>query len=202
MPRRLIFVRHAESELSARGLVNGDPSMDSPLTPQGRLQAEELHRGLVQDPADLCVVSEFPRVQETAVIALAGLDIPWEIDPGLNDPPLGVFESKPEDEYVAWLENHDWSRGPEGGGESQLGSVRRFLDSFERLLARTVASVLVIGHAFPTGVARALAEEAPPMVRPHYDCVFDYVSPVELHPAALAEGIKRARRELLDIERS
>jgi 2,3-bisphosphoglycerate-dependent phosphoglycerate mutase len=202
MPKRLIFVRHAESELSARGLVNGDPAMDCPLTLKGRLQAEELHRGLVRDPVDLCVVSEFPRAQETAVIALTGLNIPWEIDPGLNDPPLGVFESKPEDEYVGWLATHDWSRGPEGGGESQLGSVRRFLDSFERLLARAEASVLVIGHAFPTGVARTLAQEAAPMVRPHYDCAFDYVSPVEIDPAALAEGIKQARRELLDIERS
>jgi broad specificity phosphatase PhoE len=201
MPTRLIFVRHAESELSVRGVVNGDPSVDCPLTEMGRRQAGELRDALGRSPVDLCVTSEFMRARETAEIALAGLGIPQRIEPGLNDPPLGIFESKPEDQYVGWLAAHDWSVGPDGGGESQLDSVRRFLAAFERLLARSEDSVLVVGHAFPTGVARALAYEPPPAVRPHYDCHFDYVRPVEIDPGALAEGITRARQELLEIER-
>lgn len=202
MATRLIFVRHAESELSARGLVNGDPSLDRPLTQKGRRQAEEFRDVLVRDPVDLCVTSEFPRTRETAEIALAGLDIPQEAEAGLNDPPLGEFESRPEDEYVGWLATHDWSVGPDGGGESQLDSVRRYVDAFERLIVRPEDSVLVIGHALPTGVARTLAYESPPAVRPHYDCDFDYVRPVEIDPGALADGVARARRELFKIQRS
>jgi broad specificity phosphatase PhoE len=202
MPTRLTFVRHAESELGVLGLVNGDPSIDCPLTHKGRRQAEELRVALVHEPVDLCVTSEFPRTLETADIALAGIRIPRRIEPGLNDPPLGVFESRPEGEYVAWLAAHDWSVGPDGGGESQLGSVRRYLDAFDRLLATPEDRVLVIGHAFPTGVARTLAVEPGPAVRPHYDCDFDYVDPIEIDPAALAKGVTRARQELLEIERS
>jgi broad specificity phosphatase PhoE len=200
MPKHLIFVRHAESDLSVRGLVNGDPSVDCPLTEKGRRQAEELRAALVREPVELCVTSEFPRTLETAEIALAALDIPQRIEPRLNDPPLGVFESKPEDEYVAWLAAHDWSLAPDGGGESQLDSVRRYLRAFERLLAQPEKRVLVIGHAFPTGVARTLAYEPPPAVRPHYDCDFDYVHPIEIDSVALADGITRARQELLEIE--
>ena len=202
MPKRLTFVRHAESKLGVLGLVNGDPSVDCPLTDKGRRQAEELRAALVGVPVDLCVTSEFPRTLETADIALARLGIPRRIDPGLNDPPLGVFESRPEGEYVAWLASHEWSVGPDGGGESQLGSVRRYLDAFDRLLTVPEASVLVIGHAFPTGVARTLAFEPGPAVRPHYDCDFDYVDPIDIDPAALGRGVRRARRELLEIERA
>lgn len=202
MTTRLIFVRHAESKLSARGLVNGDRSLDRRLTQKGRRQAEELRDALVRDPVDLCVMTEFPRTRETAEIALAGLGIPQEVEAGLNDPPLGEFESRPEDEYVDWLVAHDWSVGPVGGGESQLDSVRRYVDAFERLIARPEDSVLVIAHAFPTGVARTLAYESPPAVRPHYDCDFDYVRPVEIDPGALTDGVTRARREFVEIQRS
>ena len=201
MPTRLIFVRHAESLLGARGLVNGDPSVVSPLTEKGRRQAVRLRDALVSDPVDVCITSAFPRTQETAVIALAGLGVPRVTEPGLNDPPLGVFESKPGDEYVDWLAAHDWSVAPDGGGESQLASVRRYLDAFERLLGRREETVLVIGHAFPMGVAYTLANEPPPAVRAHYECDFDYVAPIEIDPHELAPGVRRAWQELLTIDR-
>jgi 2,3-bisphosphoglycerate-dependent phosphoglycerate mutase len=202
MPKRLIFVRHAESELGARGLVNGDPSVDCPLTERGRDQAAKLREAVARDPVDVCITTEFPRTRETAEVALAGLGIPQHIEPGLNDPPLGIFESERGDEYVAWLAAHDWSLPPDGGGESQLASLRRYLDAFERLLDRSETNVLVIGHAFPIGVARTLAYEPPPAVRPHYDCDVDYVSQIEISPSALASGVTRARQELVTIDRS
>ena len=201
MPARLTFVRHAESALGARGLVNGDPSVDCPITERGRRQAAELRAALVEDRVEVCVATSFPRTQETARIALEDLGIPLEIEPGLDDPRLGVFESRPADEYLAWLGGHDWSCAPDGGGESQLTCVRRYVDAFERLLARSVNGVLVIAHAFPMGVARTLATQPPPAVRPHYDCDFDYLARIPIHPIALRGGITRARRELARIDR-
>ena len=202
MPARAIFVRHAESELGARGLVNGDPTMDCPLTERGRRQTGELRAALVEDGVGVCITTSFPRTQETARIALEGLDVPLEIDAGLDDPRLGVFESRPADEYLDWLRAHDWLSSPEGGGESQLACVRRYLAAFERLLARREGSVLVIAHAFPMGVAWTLATEPPPAVRPYYDCDFDYLCRVEIDPIALGAGVTRARRELATIDRS
>ena len=201
MPARLAFVRHAESELGARGLVNGDPSVDCPLTERGRRQAAELRAALARDPVDVCITTSFPRTQETARIALEDLEIPLEIEPGLDDPRVGIFESRPADEYLDWLGAHDWSRSPEGGGESQLACVRRYLDAFERLLARNESRMMVIAHAFPMGVAWTLATEPPPTVRPHYNCDFDYLSRVEIDPLALSAGITRARQELASIDR-
>jgi probable phosphoglycerate mutase len=200
MTRRLIFVRHAESELSARGLVNGDPSVDCPLTEKGRRDAERFRTTIAHEPLDLCITTEFLRTRQTAEILLEGLDIPLEIEPLLDDPPVGVFESRPEKEYVEWLASHDWSVGPPGDGESQLDSVRRFLEAFDRLTNRRRNSILIIGHAFPSGVARTLAHEPPPAIRPHYDCDFDYLDPLTIDPRALKAGIRRARRELLEIE--
>ena len=200
MPGRLLFVRHAESRLSARGLVNGDPSVDCPLTEEGRRQARALRARLARDPIDVCITTAFRRTQETAEIALTGVGVPVLLEAGLNDPPLGTFESRPLDEYVEWLAQHDWATAPPGGGESQLGSVRRFVDAFARVLELPQDRVLLVTHAFPIGVARTLAYDPPPAVRPHYECGFDYVRPVEIAPAALAEGVARARRELSRID--
>ena len=200
MTRRLIFVRHAESELSARGLVNGDPSVDCPLTDKGRRDAERFRTIIAREPIDLCVTTEFLRTRQTAEIALEGLDIPLEIEPRLDDPPVGVFESRPQKEYLEWLASHDWTTGPPGGGESQLNSVRRFLGAFDRLTNRRQSCILIIGHAFPSGVAHTLAHEPPPAIRPHYECDFDYLDPITVDPGALKSGIGRARQELLEIE--
>lgn len=199
VPERLIFVRHAESELGARGLVNGDPALASPLTERGRAQAEHLSDRLAPERIDVCVTTSFPRTRETADIALRGRDVPQEVEPRLDDPPLGIFESRSADDYLEWLGAHDWSIGPEGGGESQLESVSRYTAGFEALLARPENSILVVGHAFPIGVARTFAYERPPVVRPHYDCDITHAVPIEIEPPALAVGIERARRELAEI---
>ena len=39
---RALFVRHGESEFSAKALVNGDPAVAIGLTELGRQQAEQL----------------------------------------------------------------------------------------------------------------------------------------------------------------
>src|SRR5262245_8956836 len=71
----LLLARHGESEYSARGAVNGDPRIACPLTDTGREQARALGRALAGDRVDLCVVTEFERVRETADLALAGRDV-------------------------------------------------------------------------------------------------------------------------------
>ena len=67
---RGIFVRHGESEYSARELVNGDPSVVVGLTEEGREQARLLYDRLESEPVDLWVVTEFGRTRETADLTL------------------------------------------------------------------------------------------------------------------------------------
>lgn len=71
----IILSRHGESVATAEGIQNGDPEADSGLTERGREQARGLCREIAQDPIDLCVVSMFPRAQQTAALALSGRDI-------------------------------------------------------------------------------------------------------------------------------
>src|SRR5919206_2235720 len=98
----VILARHGESELSAAGLVSGDPAEPRGLTEIGREQARRLGERLAEEPIDLCVTSEFARVRQTADLALAGRDVPRLVVPELNDIRFGAFEGKPFDEYMTW----------------------------------------------------------------------------------------------------
>ena len=71
-----ILARHAESEFSVRGAMNGDPATACPLTDEGRDQAHRLGEALRDDRIDFAVVTEFARTVETADLALAGRDVP------------------------------------------------------------------------------------------------------------------------------
>jgi 2,3-bisphosphoglycerate-dependent phosphoglycerate mutase len=147
MKQTIILARHAEGEASASGVVNGDPSRPVGLTDRGREQARSLRRQLVGERADLCVVTEFPRTQQTADIVLAGYDVPRLVLAELNDPPFGQFEGRPVEEMRAWLERH----GPAKplGGESRAATMRRYARGLRALISRTEQMILVIAHGLP-----------------------------------------------------
>ncbi|MDQ3992088.1 MAG: histidine phosphatase family protein [Actinomycetota bacterium] len=144
-----ILVRHAESELSARRAVSGDPRVVVGLTPVGEAQARGLGRALAKEAIDLCVVTEFERTRRTAALALHGRRIPVEVWPELNDPRAGDFEGGPLDAYRRWCWAHGSRDEPPGGGESRLIVATRYAEGFRRLLARPEASILVVLHSLP-----------------------------------------------------
>ncbi len=59
--RLFVLARHAESVLNERRLVNGDPSIEVPLTEHGRDQARLLGLEVRELPLDLCVHTRFDR---------------------------------------------------------------------------------------------------------------------------------------------
>ena len=145
---RVVLARHGESERSVEGLTNGDPRVPCALTATGREEARRLGAELADDPIDLCVVSEFERVQETADLALAGRDVPRLVLADLNDIHFGEFEGRPLTEYRAWAHAH----GPEDvvpGGESRAETVARYVRAFRAILDRPEEIVLVIAHGLP-----------------------------------------------------
>src|SRR5262249_31758443 len=91
---KLLLARHAESEYSARGALNGDPWIVVARTEEGRAQARLLGERLADEPIDLCAVTAFARTRETAEIALAGRDVPIVVVPELNDHPAGSYEGR------------------------------------------------------------------------------------------------------------
>jgi broad specificity phosphatase PhoE len=139
---RAILVRHAESQSSVTGLVNGVVRSDVPLTEAGRAQARALAERL--PPLELCVTSEFRRAIETA--ELAAPEVPRLVLPGLNEIGFGRYEGGDFIAYRGWAGAAGPSDPCPGGGESRADAVRRYTRAWRTLLARPEQTVLVVAH--------------------------------------------------------
>jgi broad specificity phosphatase PhoE len=172
---RLILARHGESEASARGLLNGDPSIAVGLTERGEDEARALGRELAHEPLDLAVHTGFPRTRATLELVLAGRDVLVLEEPRLADPRAGEFEGKTLAEYRAWA----WSRGSAedapGGGESRLAVVERYAAAYRDLLAREEETILAVVHALPIAYLLLARDGEPP--RPRMDRQIEYATP-------------------------
>jgi broad specificity phosphatase PhoE len=102
---------------------------------------------------DLCVVSEFPRAQQTARLALEGRDaIPWHVDGDLNDIRIGELDGRTLADYRTWKRAHT-RKDAFPGGESLDDGARRYADAYERLLERDEGVILCVCHEIPVRYA-------------------------------------------------
>jgi probable phosphoglycerate mutase len=183
--RRLLAARHGESELSAKALVNGDPGVACPLTELGRVQAQALGTALADERIDLCVVTEFERVRETAEIALAGRDIPFLVVPELNDPRYGEFEGGSIVAYREWA----WARGPldaPAGGEHRGELAERYARGLRLLADRPEDTILLVAHSLPLAYLREAAAGTAP--RSRMDMV-EYAQVIRLDLGELEQAV-------------
>jgi broad specificity phosphatase PhoE len=146
--RLFVIARHAESVLNIERRVNGNPSRRVDLTEHGREEARQLGMQVANIPLDLCVHTRFTRTRETAEIALAGRDVPFAVEPLLDDIDVGDFDGAPLDEYRAWKHGHP-RHVPFPGGESLDDAARRYAAGFRRLLEREESSMLIVCHEIP-----------------------------------------------------
>ena len=182
---RLLVARHGESEYSLRQLVNGDPGVACPLTETGRAQAEALGEALAGESVDLCAITEFERVRETAELALSGRDVPFIVVPELNDPRYGEFEGGSLADYREWI----WARGPldaPPGGEHRGAIAARYARGFRTLLERPEESILLVAHSLPIAYLREAAAGRPPQSRMGQ---VEYTELLELDRAALERAV-------------
>ena len=146
--RLFVIARHAESTLNIERRVNGDPSVDVPLTDDGREEARQLGIQVANVPFDLCVHTRFGRTLDTAAIALAGRDVPMAVEPLLDDIDVGDLDGQPIDDYRAWKRAHSRSDAFPGG-ESLDDAARRYARGLHAVLERAAARVLVVCHEIP-----------------------------------------------------
>jgi broad specificity phosphatase PhoE len=191
--RLLLLARHGQSSFNVDRVVNGDPQLDRGLSPLGIEEAGKLHGQLAGVSIDLCVVSEFPRAQQTARLALEGRDdIPFEIDSDLNDIRLGELEGRTLDEYRHWKQAHTHA-DPFPGGESLNDAARRYAAAYERLLQRDEVTILCVCHEIPVRYAINGADGSADLDWPIHGIanatpyVFD------------AAGLERAARRLAEV---
>ena len=190
-----MLVRHAESEFSARGFVNGEPEANVGLTARGEEEARRLGGQLAEEEIDVCVVSAFPRCRRTAELALSGRWVPLVEMPELNDPRVGrSYEGEHLDVYRRWA----WSKGSRDeppGGESRLAVVDRYARAFHDLLHRPQRTILAVIHALPIAYAMLALRGEPP--RAKVDLPVEHATP---YPLAADE--LRGALEVLDAWRA
>jgi broad specificity phosphatase PhoE len=106
----LTFIRHAQSEANARGII--DTSVPGPgLSPEGKAQAQQLAHS--RHDFDAVYASTMARAQETAAPLAAELGKQDEVLQGIQEIPAGWFEGKPvsTDPTTYLLAPADWLRG-------------------------------------------------------------------------------------------
>ena len=144
----VVLARHAHSQLNVEHRVNGDPSVPVPITEEGKAEARALGLELANIPLDLCVHTRFGRTEQTAAIALAGRDVPVEVEPLFDDIDIGDLEGESVEEYRAWKAQHTRADAFPGG-ESLDDAARRYAEGYRKLLARGLGHVLVVCHEIP-----------------------------------------------------
>lgn len=189
--RLLLLARHGQSLFNVDDLVNGDPARDRGLSPHGEDEARRLAGQLAGLAIDLCVVSEFPRAQQTASIALAGQEVPQAVDPELNDIRIGELEGKTLDEYHRW--KHTRTRDEAfPGGESLNDAARRYANAYERILRRQDSTILVVCHEIPVRYAINAAAGSDDLDGPQHDVA--NATPYVFDEAGLRRAIDRIRQ--------
>ena len=144
----VILARHAHSVLNLEGRVNGDPSVQAPLSDDGREQARLLGAQLEHLHLDACVCTRFPRTRETAKLALAGRTVPIDVEPLLDDVNIGDLEGFPLARYRE-VKRELGRKRPFPGGESLDDAARRYARGFEALAGRGAERLLVVCHEIP-----------------------------------------------------
>ena len=146
--RLYVISRHGESTLNLESRVNGDPAVQVALTEKGRSEATLLGQQLAHLPIEVCVHTPFGRTHETASIALAGREVPFEVEPLLGDIDVGELEGKTLDDYRAWKREHTRADAFPGG-ESLDDAARRYATAYRKLIERPEGTILVVTHEIP-----------------------------------------------------
>jgi alpha-ribazole phosphatase len=143
-----VIARHGESMLNSENRISGDPTIPVALTDKGREESRLLGQQLAHVPLELCLHTRFSRTRATAEIALAGREVPLEVEPLLDDIKVGELEGSTLEEYRAWKRAHKRS-DDFPGGESLDDAARRYAEAYRRILQRPEQSILIVTHEIP-----------------------------------------------------
>lgn len=179
---RILLARHAESELSMRGIVNGDPQVRCGLTPAGELQAQQLRQLHAETAVELVVTSDFERCRCTADAAVDGRAVRRLELPALGDIRCGRFEGGPLDAYREWAWSAPAAEPAAGGGDSRVAAAARIAAGLRELLAQPERTALVVTHRLVVAYVLRAGRGEPPARRIE---PVPYAEPVELSAATL-----------------
>src|SRR6266508_344402 len=147
--RLFLIARHGESTLNVEDRVNGDPLVRVDLTERGREEARKFGEQIAHVPIGLCMHTRFARTLQTSEIALGGRDVPFEVEPLLDDIDIGELEGETIGDYRAWKQAHTRADAFPNG-ESLDDAARRYAQAYRKLLERGEPDVVLgVTHESP-----------------------------------------------------
>lgn len=150
----LTFVRHAESEANAAGIINTDVPGPS-LSQTGKAQAEQFAHDGVRNGFDAIYASTMVRTQQTAAPLAGELGKQTEVLQGLQEIDAGWYDHQPMSigfaPYMAAMK--DWLNGDRQDAIPGAGDGKEFNDRF----TAAVRTIYDRGHAKPVVFSHSLA---------------------------------------------
>jgi alpha-ribazole phosphatase len=152
---RVLFIRHAETEMAGRYCGHSDPDLNT----QGRAQLTRLARLLAEETLNTVYSSDLRRAASTAQAIAAGRDIPQVLRPALREIDFGDWEGmsweeieRLDPEYAQkWVSSYPHLAAP--SGESFEDFKRRVLKEVNHLMDRSSGPIAVVTHG---GVLRVV----------------------------------------------
>ncbi len=141
MKKTLYIIRHGETDLNKRGIVQGR-GMNTDLNAKGRAQAEAFYEAYKDVPFDKIYTSTLRRTHQT-VEKFIESNIPWTEYPGLDELGWGIYEGKENSNDIKQLFADiidQWNSGELHhkfeNGESPLEVKERQLTVLEKLIEK------------------------------------------------------------------
>jgi alpha-ribazole phosphatase len=145
---RVLFIRHAETEMAGRYCGHSDPD----LSAQGRAQLTALAQSLAEEELDTVYSSDLRRAASTAQAIAAGRNIPQVLRPALREIHFGDWEGmsweqieRLDPEYAQkWVDSYP--RLPAPSGENFEAFERRVVMEVNHLMDRSRGPIAVVTH--------------------------------------------------------
>ena len=147
----ITFVRHAESEANAAGVI--DTSVPGPpITPKGEQQAKEAAAALSRTPHDGIYASPIIRTQQTAQPLADELGEQVTVLPGLREIEAGVYEGRSDADAIngyfqplrQWLADDRLARIPESIDGNEFDA--RFDESVDAIYRSSQQRPVAFSH--------------------------------------------------------
>lgn len=153
MTRRLILLRHGQTEYNATSRMQGQ--LDTELSEVGRQQAEDVARVLAGQKIVRLISSDLSRAHNTALAVARLIDADVSTDRRLRETHLGEWQAKTHQEVdlhypgarAKWRHDPQWAPP---GGESRIEVARRARQLVDELMVNLTewdnSTVLLVAH--------------------------------------------------------
>ena len=155
-----LLMRHGEAVFNTKNILNADPSVENPLTDNGREVIRTVAKKLKGKKIDMVVHSPLQRTKETAELLVEELGLSKNVlkeDKRLKEIAFGKFEGGLVNEYHSFFKSikERMTTKPEGG-ETWIEVKNRIMDALSELEKENKnKTILIISHNGPLQMIQA-----------------------------------------------